>query len=277
MRARAVLQRVVWLPVENWRGRMSLDFSRRLVRCRSILSISILLLSLAAVDDVRTQTLPQVTLDDLEIGGPSPLRLPPDLELPAGSSVSFRVGNPSFSAFNPVAADVEWSVAPGVRGVSIHPRTGRLTLDPSVTEGTILVRANVEHGRRVLEKRVRVYVAGKNPLVGSWAEVAQIDCATSREVIPEVRIRDLTFEAGGRFLVTWHPFEAYHDYWGTYRYDAATHEILLQVERGNYTPDSIQGQGTLELTRDKLILRKIWLGKPKGSSAPTRCGHVFSK
>ncbi len=40
---------------------------------------------------------------------------------------------------------------------------------------------------------------------------------------------ELKLTAGGEFDVTWQPFEAYRDYWGTYTYDAATRRLVLTV------------------------------------------------
>ena len=58
----------------------------------------------------------------------------------------------------------------------------------------------------------------------------------------------------GTFDVTYQPFETYVDYWGSYRFDAATGKLDLKVEGGNFVPSDIRLNGTARRENGKLQL-----------------------
>lgn len=178
--------------------------------------------------------------------------------------------------FVPVPVAATWSVTP-TAGAGIEPATGLLTIDPATASGRVFtVRADVEGGRRVVTAEVHVYTPGANPLVGVWAEVAQLPCGGGAEVAPDVPIAELVFAADGTFAVTWRPFESYVDYWGTYAFDLERGTLDLVVTGGNDVPPDVDGQGRFGLdATGQLVLRELWLGTPAGGGGPANCGHRF--
>jgi len=243
------------------------------------LSIAGLQLTLFLVSGCVEKLDPEV-IERLVIGSTGPIALEPELELKPGSIVDLRVGYlGSQSSFTPVRARVVWSFDRESRGITVDPVTGRLRVDPSVAEGNLLkVRANVELGRRWLEMPVRVFLPAENPLVGSWEEAGQLACGDRSFMMPEMRILELRFRAGGQFSVTWTPFESHRDYWGTYRFDSATGRLSLEVEGGNYVPADLRPEGTAMLEGGGgLRLQDLWLGRPAGAKGIVRCGHVFRR
>ena len=76
-----------------------------------------------------------------------------------------------------------------------------------------------------------------------------------------------------RIWVTWLPFEVYVDYWGTYELATAADTVTVTAEGGDYVPDDIDGSGTYSFDGNDLVLHDLWLGSPRGGTAPARCGH----
>ena len=180
--------------------------------------------------------------------------------------------------FEPVDACATWSVSP-TDGATIDAKTGVFTVDAGTPSGTVFtVTADVENGRRLVSADVHVYTPEANPLFGIWHEEAQFACETDEEVIPEERIGELSFGADGEFSVTWHPFEVYKDYWGTYTFDLSQGTIELTGAEGNYVPEGLDGSGSWFIDDDgRLILKDIWLGAPRDVSGVVNCGHRFTR
>src|ERR1700756_2565489 len=86
--------------------------------------------------------------------------------------------------------------------------------------------------------------------VGTWAQ-AEAECAGAQPV------RELIFTADGRYSVTWAPFETYKDYWGAWRYDAATRVLTLSVDGGNYQPSDRVLSGEVSADAHQLSLGAI--------------------
>lgn len=180
---------------------------------------------------------------------------------------------------------VFWSVAPANSGLTVDG-AGVLRAAPDVEAGRVfLVMANIENGRKVLTETVPIWTPESNPFVGYWREKAETSCLGGGDQKPVVPIAEMFFGANGRFSVTWRPFEVYVDYWGTYTFDLDTHRIRFVVDRGNYVPKDIRGEGTFELEkiglwsdgspRYRLRLRNIWLGRTQDDVQPAGCGLVF--
>ena len=111
-------------------------------------------------------------------------------------------------------------------------------------------------------------VAAPSPLVGLWYQTNP-PCATGTP--PPARIEELEFEPGGRALVTFGAFETYHDYWGPYRYDAATGALSMTVERGNSVPADLDLEGRASITpTGELVISGISFGTPPGAGPETR-------
>ncbi len=104
-------------------------------------------------------------------------------------------------------------------------------------------------------------------LVGTWAQ-AEAECARAEPV------RELVFTADGRYSVTWAPFETYKDYWGAWRYDAATGVLTLSVEGGNYQPSDRVLSGEVRADARQLSLGAISLGAPEQGG---RCTAPFRR
>ena len=173
-----------------------------------------------------------------------------------------------------VEACVEWSV--DVEHASIDSN-GELRVHDDAPPGTrFSVYADIEAGRRVLEREIFVYTPESAPLKGSWTEVAQLDCNDGSELSPEQPIAEFVVWAEGSFFVTWTPFELYVDYGGTYVYLPPSTDFEAMTDGGNYLPVDFEGSGSAEIDgQGRLVLRDLWLGSPQGASNPPRCGHVF--
>jgi hypothetical protein len=59
------------------------------------------------------------------------------------------------------------------------------------------------------------------------------------------RIRELQF-SGTKLWVTYTPFEAYRDFWGSFNWDPETHGIRMTIEHANHAPEPFEGRGTLQ-------------------------------
>src|SRR5262249_6936895 len=103
--------------------------------------------------------------------------------------------------------------------------------------------------------------------VGVWAQ-AEAECAGAQPV------RELIFTADGRYSVTWAPFETYKDYWGAWRYDAATHVLTLSVEGGNYHTSARVLSGEASADAQQLSRGAISLGAPREGG---RCMAPFRR
>ncbi len=211
------------------------------------------------------------TIPVADIGGP--------LQLTPGSERRLVIGTYDCCyVFEPSGLDAVWTVSP-VEGVTID-NDGLLTVGEDVPNGTVLtVTANHDPAGPPASVLVYVYTPDEQPLVGLWREEAQLACDTGKRVVPDEPIGELRFDADGIFSVTWHPFEVYRDYWGTYEADLATGRLALEVESGNIpTPAGFDGEGTFEIRNDgSLVLTGIWLGEsPGGGGAGPNCGYVFT-
>lgn len=179
--------------------------------------------------------------------------------------------------FEPSRIDVGWSVEP-VDGVTIDDE-GTLAVDRAVPDGTVItVRADIARTGDLVTARIHVYSREAQPLVGLWRETRQIACEVDEEFTPQEPIGELRLDADGTFSVTWHPFEIYRDYWGTYEANLGTGELLLTVTGGTIEPADVDGTGTFEIREDgSLVLRGIWLGSPPDATSSPQCGHRFTR
>jgi hypothetical protein len=207
-----------------------------------------------------------------DIGGP--------LQLTPGSERLMVIGTYECCyVFEPSEVEAIWTVSP-VEGVTID-NTGILTVGEGVPNGTVLsVTANRDPVGPSVSVLVYVYSEEEQPLVGLWREEAGLACDTGERAVPGQPIGELRFDADGTFSVTWHPFEIYRDYWGTYEADLGTGRLALRIESGNIpTPAGFDGEGTFAVEAGgSLVLTGIWLGSSPGSdTARPACGHVFSR
>ena len=103
--------------------------------------------------------------------------------------------------------------------------------------------------------------------VGTWHQI-EAECGSAEPV------RELIFEAGGRYSVTWLPFETYKDYWGAWRYDARTRVLALTVDGGNYQPADLVLSGEVSADAHQLTLGALSLGSPQHGA---RCTAPFRR
>ena len=192
-----------------------------------------------------------------------------------GERVQFEVGKWECCVFfQRYPVDVQWQIEPeSAGGISYD---GLLVVDEAAEPGVIInIQAELENGT-VLQAKATVYTPEVNPLVGMWEEKSQILC-DGGERVPEEPIEEIVFRADGTFAVTWHPFEVYHDYWGTYSYNPKTKEVSLVIDSGNYIPSVTDLDGQVVAESAYLIrLESIFLGNfhPGGDSKGV-CGHVI--
>jgi hypothetical protein len=131
---------------------------------------------------------------------------------------------------------------------------------------TVAILALVE-GRQIYET---IEITGTQAIVldGRYREQDNPGCP-GRWTIGE-----LHFEPGNRFSVTWQPFEAYKDYWGTYRFDSQSGAIELEATGGSHIPDGLDLSGQLRLEgEDRLVFDAMDFGIARNQS---ESGTAFS-
>jgi hypothetical protein len=73
------------------------------------------------------------------------------------------------------------------------------------------------------------------------------------------RIRELQF-SGTKLWVTYTPFEAYRDFWGSFNWDPETHGIRMTIEHANHAPVPFEGRGTLQfITPNRIRISGVTL------------------
>lgn len=192
------------------------------------------------------------------------------LERPPGASISLEANwTDRPGAFQPVPQGC-------VTDVKVSP-TGLATL--GADDASIRVADDAPSGALItitgrvadqtLEAQVRVVTRADAPLSGNWRQTSS-SCAGGAPV------RELVFNAEGRFSLTWTPFESYRDYWGAYRLDPVTGAFNAEVESGNRRPANLDLAGAVSFEGDHLILGDVWLGDPARMSADAElCTYRF--
>jgi hypothetical protein len=181
-----------------------------------------------------------------------------------------------------VPGKIVWRLEPAEVG-TVEPESGRFTLAVGAAVGsTVVVHAEVTPptGRkRQAQAELIVIDPAPQPWAGRWREVGRLPCAgakaaaSARAGAPEL-IEELELYEDGTFSVTWHPFERYKDYWGTYRAARIGGPLRLEVIGGNDVPEGLDLEGTLRLDGGDLVLDGIFLGS-KSQETPVVCGHRF--
>lgn len=109
------------------------------------------------------------------------------------------------------------------------------------------------------------HTAPDSPIMGNWHQLEQ-DCAAP--------IAELLFKTDGTFHVTWTPFETYEDYWGTYRWDAASGQLDLTIDNGNRVPTDVVRTGRATVSGDVLTFNGVSLGSTENGAA---CAAPFHR
>jgi hypothetical protein len=181
---------------------------------------------------------------------------------------------------------VTWAVEPAEAGTIDENGAFRLAGDTQPGE-QVVVRASwpeevPEDTRPDLTATITVYTAASNPLVGTWRERAVLACRDNTETASSEGFEELVFRADGRFTLTWHPFEVYVDYWGTYTHSAVDGALQMRIEGGNYIPQTTDLSGSAKVQDDGSIrLEGVYFGPPQATTreaAPERpCVYVLER
>ncbi len=117
-------------------------------------------------------------MNNAMIGPDSPI------EIRAGSSYIAQAMYPvPDGPLFPLKANVAWSIAPGVKGIAIDSKSGKISVDADVPHGaSTTVYANINGGRRRLEAKLYVFRPEENPLVGTWDVDRQVACGETQEM-----------------------------------------------------------------------------------------------
>lgn len=172
-----------------------------------------------------------------------------------------------------VEACVTWSVTPDT--LAMISDVGVVVTSAQAPVGSqIVVTADIEDGRRILELEMMLYEPMVTPILGIWSETERISC-TSGTFAPTSPVGELAFYDNGEFKVTWTPFEAYVDYWGAYTHAPDSGSIALTIFNGNFTPLDFDGYGAAFVNGSTLELTGMFLGTALGDEPMVACGHRF--
>jgi hypothetical protein len=107
---------------------------------------------------------------------------------------------------------------------------------------------------------------------GIWKQES-ISCSGETPVEP---VRELEFLNDGEFLVTYQPFENYHDFWGDVSFDKTTGAFALVIRGGNRIPTLVDliGEAHFESAL-KLSLAGVFLSAPRETGG--ECNYVFGR
>ena len=160
-------------------------------------------------------------------------------------------------------------------GAAVVSADGALVVSPDAPAGSLL---RIEARSTVGPVRFETRVVGREEavLIGTWGQI-EVDCGDAPP--PGRPVMELTFGPGGRFSVTWTPFETYTDYWGDYVHDAATGALRLEVEDANQNPPASVLAGGMRISEDgrRMVLTDIDLGDGQYWVPERRCRYEFGK
>jgi hypothetical protein len=107
---------------------------------------------------------------------------------------------------------------------------------------------------------------------GIWKQES-VTCSGETPVEP---VRELEFLNDGEFLITYQPFENYHDFWGTVAYDRSTGAFALNITGGNRIPTFVEMSGQAEFASPtRLVLAGFFLSAPRENGG--HCNYVFGR
>jgi hypothetical protein len=171
-------------------------------------------------------------------------------------------------------ACVRWTLSPNAPA-SIDPDKGVLTIDRHALHGGAITVVAQVPGVPVLQAVFHVYDPNRNRLAGKWTQVAPPSCRKGETEV----IRELEIRADGTFSVTWHPFETYVDYWGSYLADEKDSTVRFSIADGNFVPKNFQGNGRFSVdAAGHLRLENVWFGRTgdrESTVSPAGCSYEF--
>lgn len=180
----------------------------------------------------------------------------------------------------PVAPDCigGWSLSVGA-SAAVHPTLGLVAVAVDAPDGSLFtISAKLKYGTGavVVNGAIRVVDARRHLLAGTWRQVEELVCRTPNWRPPARPIGELAFDSDGQFAVTWQPFEAYRDYWGTFSHDRTEGSLRLEVTGGNRPPKELVTTGRAEVDTDGLLtLHGVTLDN--GETAMPACAIRFRR
>jgi hypothetical protein len=172
------------------------------------------------------QKLDSWVLDNSHIGPHSPI------EIPMGGSYQASVGYPNPDGpVSPLKAKIVWTIFPAVKGITVDPNSGMITVANDVPSGTTaMVRANVANGLRKLSAKVVVFNPAEMPLLGQWKIQQVVLCDESKKVdLPHntPRANDYWSFRTDKSTSVGIPMgiAATTRWWGTYEHDLAAGKV----------------------------------------------------
>jgi len=173
-------------------------------------------------------------------------------------------------------AKVKWSLQPASAGKVAAD--GHFTLRADLASGTRLkaIGEVASGAHRRVEMEIVVIDSAPQPWAGVWREAERVPCAGAKPAAAPL-IQEFALLEDGTFTVTWHPFERYKDYWGTYTVDRKTNVIRFTVDGGNFVPKGLDLAGTISFpTTGQMLLGDLYLGAPSDATGiAAACGHRF--
>lgn len=162
-----------------------------------------------------------------------------------------------------------------IEGAAAISSGGVLSVSPDAPAGSLL-RLEARSTIGPVRYETRIVGRGDAALIGVWSQ-RTVDC--DKAPAPGRPVRELGFAPGGRFSVTWTPFETYADYWGEYVHDSATGALRLEVTDANRNPPESVLAGRLLISADgrELVLTGIDLGDGEQWVPDRRCRYEFGR
>jgi hypothetical protein len=203
------------------------------------------------------------------------------LEVSPGSLITpraYRTMRPGW--FDPIAASclTGWSLSDGAPA-RVHSALGLTVVAPDAPDGAIFelhARLSGQPGETVVKGVVRVTDPALHPLAGRWMETQEKVCDGALWRTPAKPIGEVVFEAGGAFSLAVEPFESYHDYWGTYRYERQSGALALNITGGNKVPSTLRAEGTARVNADGELLLEGLPPMDERASQPI-CARIFRR
>jgi hypothetical protein len=161
----------------------------------------------------------------------------------------------------------DWRVDPALAWLSADHHTLHIAADAK--PGAELIISYKASGYEV-RKPMRIVGRDEIVLTGVRRQLSIEGCSVQTPV-GELEFRE------DKFAVTFMPFESYTDYWGRYRFDAASGALNMTIEGGNYRPADVDLDGKAHFdAAGKLVLEDVYFGQPAGSpSGGGACRYTF--
>jgi hypothetical protein len=208
------------------------------------------------------------------------------VQLRPGQEYQFHVLSTVFGRhgmFREVVAPATWKVSKAAK-VKID-KTGRVAVGVKAKHGrrfvvtaTVIAKDPWEPKAypRTVEQDVVVFDPKENPLVGDWTQKAITTCEGQKiDVEGDDGLRMLEFRADGTYAAAVAPFEAYRDYWGTYKFDPKAGTLKMTADGGNKDRSQLVTEGRYEVKDGALTILGMQLLPDPPSPKP--CKAHFSK